>query len=65
MSETFTISVQEAAVHLGISERNAYYLTRRADFPTVRIGKRIRVSRDGLREWVQKQTQGNQGEVRE
>lgn len=64
MSETFTISVQEAAVHLGISERNAYYLTRRADFPTVRIGKRIRVSREGLREWVRKQEQCR-GEVRD
>lgn len=57
MSETFTISVQEAAVHLGISERKAYYLTRTADFPTVRIGKRIRVSREGLREWVRKKEQ--------
>lgn len=65
MNETFTISVQEAAVHLGVSERYAYYLTHRADFPTVRIGKRIRVSREGLRIWVQEQTQGNQGVVRE
>ena len=64
MSETYTISVQEMAVHLGISEKNAYNLVHRADFPTVRIGRRIRVSREGLREWVRQQEQCR-GEIRE
>lgn len=56
-----TMSVEEAAEELGICSRNVYTLTHRADFPTVRIGKRIRISREGLRAWVSAQAQNNGG----
>ncbi len=55
--ETLTMSVAEVAQQLGICTRGVYQLTHRADFPTIRIGKRIRVSREGLREWVRNQEQ--------
>lgn len=55
--ECLTMSVEEAAQQLGICTRVAYQLTHRADFPTIKIGRRTRVSREGLREWVRKQEQ--------
>lgn len=40
-----TITVPEAARVLGISRDTAYALARRGDLPTIRLGKRIVVSR--------------------
>lgn len=58
MIEKLTMSVSEAAEELGICAKSVYTLTHRADFPTIKIGRRTRVSREGLREWVRKQEQG-------
>lgn len=55
--ESLTMSVEEAAQQLGICTKIAYQLTHRADFPTIKIGRRTRVSREGLREWVSNQEQ--------
>lgn len=55
--ESLTMSVEEAAQQLGICTKIAYQLTHRADFPTIKIGRRTRVSREGLREWVRNQEQ--------
>lgn len=52
-----TMSVAEAAEELGISVPTAYALTHRADFPALWIGHRVRISRDGLRDWVREQVQ--------
>lgn len=60
--ESLTMSVEEAARQLGICTKIAYQLTHRADFPTIKIGRRTRVSREGLREWVRRQEQ-NRTEV--
>ena len=57
--ERLTMSVAEAGEELGISTATAYTLVHRADFPALWIGKRVRVSRDGLREWVRMQVQKN------
>lgn len=57
--ECLTMSVEEAAQQLGICTKIAYQLTHRADFPTIKIGRRTRVSREGLREWVRKQEQNS------
>ena len=62
MNERLTMSVEEAAEELGICTKNMYTLTHRADFPTIKIGRRTRISREGLREWVRQQTQ-NTGKV--
>lgn len=55
--ESLTMSVEEAAQQLGVCTKIAYQLTHRADFPTIKIGRRTRVSREGLREWVRSQEQ--------
>ena len=51
-AERLTMSVEEAAAELGICSKNVYTLTHRADFPALRIGNRVRISREGLRAWV-------------
>lgn len=57
-TSTLTMSVEEAAQELGICTKIAYDLTHRQDFPTIKIGRRTRISREGLREWVRQQEQG-------
>lgn len=52
-----TMSVAEAAQELGICSRIVYDLVHRADFPAIRIGRRVRISREGLAEWVRKQAE--------
>lgn len=63
MAERLTMSVEEAARELGICTKSAYNLTHREDFPTIKIGRRTRISYEGLREWVRQQEQ-NKMEVR-
>lgn len=58
-----TMSVQEAAEELGVCTKTVYTLIHRADFPTVRIGSRVRVSREGLAEWVKRNCQNSTLEV--
>lgn len=58
MNDTLTISVEQAAEQLGVCVKTVYALTHRADFPVIRIGRRTRISREGLREWVKNQTEG-------
>lgn len=57
------LRIEEAAELCGVCTRTMYTLTHRADFPTVKIGKRTLISREGLEEWIRKQTQGNQGGI--
>ena len=49
------LSVPEMAAALGISRAGAYELARSEGFPALRIGNRIVISKDKLREWVDKQ----------
>ena len=46
-------AVQLARV-LGISRSNAYALLHSKDFPTLRIGKRMAVSKEKLLEWLER-----------
>lgn len=61
-TERLTLSVSEAAEELGICVKQCYALTHVEGFPAIRIGHRIRVSKDGLREWV-RNNEGNRLEV--
>lgn len=45
-----TISVEEAAVILGISRRSAYRAAASGDLPAVRLGRRVRVPSAALRQ---------------
>lgn len=60
-TDKLTMSVAEAAAELGVCTKTAYDLTHRADFPVIKIGRRTRISRQGLAEWVRDQTQNRGG----
>lgn len=47
-----TYSVPEMAAVLGIGKQKAYELTRRADFPKIRVGKKIIVPIREFETWV-------------
>ncbi len=51
------LTVQEAAQELGVCSKLVYDLSHRPDFPTVKLGRRTMVSREGLAAWVRSQEQ--------
>lgn len=58
--EKLTMSVDELATTLGISRPKAYELAHSEGFPTLRVGRRIRISAIGLRDWIENQTKTQQ-----
>ena len=55
MTEKLTLTVEEMSKLLGVSRQTAYNLIHRADFPTLRIGKRVLIPRKQLEAWMDKQ----------
>jgi excisionase family DNA binding protein len=55
--ERLTLTVEEAAIALGISRSLAYDLARRGDLPVLRLGHRLLVSRAGLMKMLNGQQQ--------
>ena len=54
--KTLVLNVDELAAVLGVSKPTAYALTRRRDFPAVRVSeRRIVIPIDGLRRWLEAQ----------
>ena len=60
--QRLTMSVSEMSEELGISSKTGYALTHIPGFPVIPIGHRVRISREGLAEWV-KANEGNRLEV--
>ena len=52
MQEKLTLSVAEAAEQIGVCTKTMYNLTHVQGFPVIKIGRRTRISYEGLREWV-------------
>ena len=53
------MTVPEVAEAMGISRPTAYTLANRADFPAIRLGKRIVIPRDAFESWLRETaTQG-------
>ena len=50
--EKNTMSVKELAERMGISLPMAYDLTRREDFPSLRVGARILIPIDAFKDWL-------------
>lgn len=50
------LTVREVAGALNIGTAVAYSLCHRRDFPALRIGRVIRVPRESLRRWLDKET---------
>ena len=60
--EKLTLTVAELAQQLGIGRNAAYELCNRADFPSVRIGKRFLVPVVMLNEWLRGQAREQDAE---
>lgn len=56
--EKLTLSVEEAGKLLGVSRQIAYQLSRRPDFPTLHIGRRVLVPRKQLEAWMDRNVTG-------
>ncbi len=54
-AERMTMSADEASVELGISIKSVYALARTDDFPAFHIGRKVRISREGLALWIAEQ----------
>lgn len=50
--EKLTVTVAEAADMLNLSKPVVYDLCKRSDFPALRIGRKVLIPTDRLREWV-------------
>ena len=46
------LTVKELAEFININLNRAYQLAHRADFPSLRIGRKIMISRNKLLEWI-------------
>lgn len=56
LSERISLSVADAALMLGVSERLVYEWQRQySDFPAVKLGGRLLISRSALEEWFSQQ----------
>lgn len=51
--EKLAMSVSDMQKALGIGRPLAYQLVNRADFPAIRIGKKIVIPVDGLKRWLE------------
>ena len=58
MNEKLTLSLDEAGKLLGVSRQTAYLLSRRNDFPVLRIGRRILIPRKQLEAWMDRNVTG-------
>lgn len=61
MIEKLMISFEEAGKLLGISRQTVYLLSRREDFPVLRIGRRMLIPRKQLEEWIDRNVTGTEG----
>lgn len=58
MPDKLAYSTSEAAEVLGVSRPTVYTLINREDFPSFRVGNRVLISAEGLRQWVLRQAGG-------
>lgn len=54
--EKLTLNSKETAAALGISLPTFYELSNRADFPCIRVGRRVLVPVDSLKKWLAKES---------
>lgn len=56
------LTIEQVQQLLGISRPKAYELAHMATFPTVRVGRSIRIPRKSLLRWIEKQAGHQQGD---
>ena len=61
MEHKLTLTVAEAAKLVGIDKNAMYALARTPDFPSLFIGRRILILRDGFEDWLKQQSGSGMG----
>ena len=51
-----TLGAEDVAAVLGVSRANAYIIMHSKGFPKMQIGKRVLVTKDNLKAWMDKNT---------
>ena len=59
MQENNVLTVPEAAAYLRVSKPTMYNLINRADFPKVKIGRKIIIPRTEFMNWLHREAGGN------
>lgn len=52
LTEKLVLDVEELGSHLGIGRELAYELVKKPGFPVIRVGKRILVPYEPLKQWL-------------
>lgn len=52
------LTVSQAAELLQVGRDTMYTLCHRADFPAIRLGRSVRINREGLQNWLDKNNGG-------
>lgn len=55
--ERMTLSIKEAADIVGVGEVLMRRLAKEPGFPVFRVGRRVLLSREGLKAWIERQTE--------
>ncbi len=55
--EKMTLNISEVAQALGVSRPTVYRMVHMAGFPCFRVGARVLIPKEALREWVNAQAQ--------
>lgn len=56
MDAPLMITVKQAAELANVGRSTAYHLTQSGEWPTVRIGRAVRIPVRKLEEWIERQT---------
>jgi len=56
--ETLLLNAEETARLLGLGRTKVYEMLAAGELPVIRIGRNVRVPRDGLSEWIRQHTDG-------
>ena len=50
-----TLTIRDVMAVLGVCKDSAHHLTYQRGFPSFRVGKNIRIPRDGFRQWLEQE----------
>lgn len=62
MNEKLLLKPSEAATWLGVGRMRVYELIQQGRIPTVRVGSRLRIPAEQLREWVRRESNNRDAE---
>jgi excisionase family DNA binding protein len=57
-TDRLLLTVEEAALRLGIGRSLAWRLVRSGELPSVRLGRLVRIPERALEEWITRQLRG-------